>query len=412
MIRKLRLKFVLFTMTIVTLLLVVIFGLVFYFTRANLEQKSIDMMESIATHPFQLGIPSELGEEVRLPYFTLQVGPAGELIATGGGYYDLSDLEFLHTLIDAVFESPRPLGVIEAYHLRYYRLETPYRQCLVFVDISSELATLQNLVRTCVILGLVSFLAFLWVSILLSKWAVGPVERAMQQQREFVAAASHELKTPLAVITTSAELLQTPGFSQAEQAGFRENVLAMARQMRALVEQLLELARAEQGLDAKTFTPVDLSRLVERGTLPFEALFFERGLRLESDIAPGLRVRGQADRLGAVLEVLLDNARKYASPGGAVWVSLQPQGRGKCRLSVANEGQPLSPEALAAVFKRFYRADPARSRDGSYGLGLSIAQAIVQAHGGKIWAESSDGVNRFLVELPLLTAKAQQSAEG
>ena len=160
MIRKLRLKFVLFTMTIVTLLLVVIFGLVFYFTRANLEQKSIDMMESIATHPFQLGIPSELGEEVRLPYFTLQVGPAGELIATGGGYYDLSDLEFLHTLIDAVFESPRPLGVIEAYHLRYYRLETPYRQCLVFVDISSELATLQNLVRTCVILGLVSFLAF------------------------------------------------------------------------------------------------------------------------------------------------------------------------------------------------------------------------------------------------------------
>lgn len=412
MIRKLRLKFVLFNMTIVTLLLVVIFGLVFFFTRANLEQKSIDMMESIAANPFQLGMPNELGEEVRLPYFTLQVGPGGELIATGGGYYDLSDREFLRALIDAVFENHKPLGVIEEYHLRYYRLETPYRQCLVFVDISSELATLQNLVRTCLILGLLSFLAFLWVSILLSKWAVGPVERAMQQQREFVAAASHELKTPLAVITTSAELLQTPGFSQDDKAGFLENVLAMSRQMRSLVEQLLELARAEQGLDAKSFTQVDLSRLTEQGTLPFEALFFERGLRLESDIAPGLRVRGQADRLGAVLEVLLDNARKYASPGGAVWVRLQPQGWGRCRLSVANEGQPLSPEALAAVFKRFYRADPARSRDGSYGLGLSIAQAIVQAHGGKIWAESSDGVNRFLVELPLLTAKAQQSAEG
>ena len=196
MIRKLRLKFVLFTMTIVTLLLVVIFGLVFFFTRANLEQKSIDMMESIAANPFQLGMPNELGEEVRLPYFTLQVGPAGELIATGGGYYDLSDREFLRALIDAVFESPRPLGVIEAYHLRYYRLETPYRQCLVFADISSELSTLRSLTQTCLFLGLISFLAFLWGSVLLSRWAVRPLENAMAQQRDFVAAASHELKTP------------------------------------------------------------------------------------------------------------------------------------------------------------------------------------------------------------------------
>ena len=102
MIRKLRLKFILINMTVATLLLAVIFGLVFHFTRSDLEQKSIAMMENIAAHPFQVWLPDEPGEDVRLPFFTIQVAPGGVIVAADGGYYDLSDEDFLRDLLDAV----------------------------------------------------------------------------------------------------------------------------------------------------------------------------------------------------------------------------------------------------------------------------------------------------------------------
>ena len=183
MIRRLRFKFVLVNMGIVTLMLCVIFGLVFYFTSANLERESIRMMESIAEQPFQLSAPSEMGEDVRLPFFALQLGPQGELVATGGGYYDLSDDAFLHRLIDAAYASPRNLGVLEEYNLRYYRTDSPMRPWLVFADISSEQATLDALIRTYLLIGGCSFLAFLWISVLLSWWAVRPVRAAWKRQR-------------------------------------------------------------------------------------------------------------------------------------------------------------------------------------------------------------------------------------
>ncbi len=400
MIRRLRFKFVLVNMGIVTLMLCVIFGLVFYFTSANLERESIRMMESIAEQPFQLSAPSEMGEDVRLPFFALQLGPRGELVATGGGYYDLSDDAFLHRLIDAAYASPRNLGVLEEYNLRYYRTDSPLRPCLVFADISSEQATLDGLIRTCLLIGGCSFLSFLWISVLLSRWAVRPVDAARERQRQFVASASHELKTPLTVILTNAELLQDPTYSPERRSVFLSNILTMSRQMRHLIEQLLELARADAAAPQAARLPVDFSALVSRSVLSFEPVFFERGLTLIPQVDERIQVLGEAAPLEQVVNVLLDNAQKYAREHGRVWVRLQMHGRDRCLLSVSNEGDPIPPEDLPHIFERFYRADPARSRDGSFGLGLSIAKAMVVRHQGKIWAESSQGVNRFLVELP------------
>ena len=100
------------------------------------------------------------------------------------------------------------------------------------------------------------------------------------------------------------------------------------------------------------------------------------------------------------MDILLDNALKYSSPGGTAWVTLQKQGNRRCRLVVKNQGERIPPEDIKNIFKRFYRVDRARSRDGSFGLGLSIAEKIVVQHRGSIWAESEDGVNSFFVELP------------
>ncbi len=400
MIRRLRIKFVLINMSIVSIMLVVILGLVFYFTGADLERESARMLENIAAQPVGLGVPGELGEEVQLPFFKLQLGLGGQVVATGGGYYDLSDRALLDRLIARTAASPQALGVLEEYNLRYYRLDTPANRCVVFSDISSERATLAGLFRTCVVIGCLSFLGFLWGSILLSRWAVRPVERAWRGQRRFVADASHELKTPLAVIMTNAQLLQDGGADGVRRGKCLSGILTMSRQMKTLIEELLELAREDQGEAKEAFQPVELSALVEDTLLPFEPIFFEAGLTLHSRVEEGVAVSGDAPQLGRVVEALLDNARKYAAPGGRVWVTLERRARGRCLLTVADQGEPIPPEALERLFERFYRADPARSRTGSFGLGLSIARSIVTRHGGKVWAESRAGVNSFFVELP------------
>lgn len=400
MIQRLRFKFVLVNMGIVTILLCTILGLVFYFTSAQLEMESIRMMEDIASRPFQLDAPGEPGPDVRLPFFTLQVGPHGELMSADSGYYDLSDEDLLSGLVATAAASPQRLGVISEYELRYYRVDAPASQRLVFADISSERATLEGLRTTCLLIGGLSFFAFLWVSILLSKWAVRPVELAWKQQRRFVAAASHELKTPLTVIMTNAELLAAPELREEKREKSLSSILSMSRQMRGLIEQMLELARTDSPEAAALFRPVDLSRLVSQAVLPFEPLFFERGLSLDAQVEEGIGVTGEETQLRRVVEILLDNAQKYAKPGGSAAVVLRRRGRGRCVLSVSDEGDPIPPEERRQIFQRFYRADPARSRDGSFGLGLSIAEGIVKQHRGRIWAESRDGRNIFSVELP------------
>ena len=400
MIQRLRFKFVLVNMGIVTILLCTILGLVFYFTSAQLEMESIRMMEDIASRPFQLDAPGEPGPDVRLPFFTLQVGPHGELMSADSGYYDLSDEDLLSGLVATAAASPQRLGVISEYELRYYRVDAPASQRLVFADISSERATLEGLRTTCLLIGGLSFFAFLWVSILLSKWAVRPVELAWKQQRRFVAAASHELKTPLTVIMTNAELLAAPELREEKREKSLSSILAMSRQMRGLIAQMLELARTDSPEAAALFRPVDLSRLVSQAVLPFEPLFFERGLSLDAQVEEGIGVTGEETQLRRVVEILLDNAQKYAKPGGSAAVVLRRRGRGRCVLSVSDEGDPIPPEERRQIFQRFYRADPARSRDGSFGLGLSIAEGIVKQHRGRIWAESRDGRNIFSVELP------------
>ena len=263
MIKKLRIKFVAINMSIVTILLCVILGLVFYFTSANLEQESLRMMQSIATQPFHLGVPGEMGENVRLPFFTLRLNPRGELVEAGGGYYDLSDSDLLDDLIQDVLASPKSFGVLSKYNLRYYRVETPVNPCVVFADISSERATLQNLLQTCLLIGGIGFLFFLWGSILLSKWAVRPVEQAWKQQQQFVAAASHELKTPLTVIMTNAELLQSAEYSEEKQKGFLQGIVTMSGQMCNLIEQMLELVRTDNAQAKCVFRDVDLSKLAD-----------------------------------------------------------------------------------------------------------------------------------------------------
>ena len=389
MIRSLRRKFIAMTMAVFTALLCVIFGLVIHFTGQNLQAESVRFLRSAAADPLQPGPPGQ----VRQPCFIIRATPWGQSIQSTGGF-DLSDEQMLSDIVALAASASEPLGVLDGYDLRYFRSQSPAELTLVFMDISAERAALRNLRLTCLGIGLLALGLFWAVSFLLARWAVRPVERAWEEQRQFVSDASHELKTPLTVILTSAELMQTDPDPQ-----HPRSILAMSRRMRELVESLLELARVDNGAVRAAFGELDLSALVADELLPFEPLYFECGLTLESQLEEGLHISGSDRHLRQVLTILLDNALRYSPENAAVRVELTRQGS-SALLTVANPGE-LTREQCRSIFRRFYRADPARTAGGS-GLGLAIAQGIVADHGGKIWADSREGTVTLNVSLPLI----------
>ncbi len=410
MLKRLRLRFVVINLVIAGAMLCVILGMVLSFTAASLESESIRMMQSAVSAPPDLTRSGAAPEGVRLPYFILQITPQGQLIVTGGEGMDLGDQDYLRELASAAMTGEEQTGVLREYGLRYYRGGAPERQRLVFADMSSERATMRNLTESCLFIGLAALIGFFVISLFLARWAIRPVDQAWQQQKQFVADASHELKTPLTVIHTNAELLQEGAEDPLLRQRSVDNILVMSRQMRGLVESLLELARVDNGTVRAAMEPVDLSRLVADGVLPFEPLYFEHQRELAAWVEPGLRVQGSPAHLRQVLEILLDNAMKYSAPGAQVRVSLHKYS-GHALLTVANPGPAINADDLKNIFKRFYRVDRARSRDGSYGLGLSIAQRVVEEHRGRIWAESRNGINSFFVQLSI-TSREVPSASG
>ena len=400
MIKKLRIKFVCIVMAIVMLMVGGILGVVIHFTGTSMEMQSVSMMRTIAASPFQqgnLGKPADDG--VRLPFFTVQISSRGELITASGGYFDLSDREYLQQIINLALSADQESGELKEYDLRYLKTVSPMGLSIVFADMATEAATIRSMVYSCLVIFAAAMLVFLGISILLSRWAIKPVAVAWDQQRQFVADASHELKTPLAVIMANAELMQNEETPETDRKKFSENILSMTYQMRSLVENMLEMARVDNGTVKMNFTALDLSELISDAVLSFQLLYEEKGMGLRCAVADGICIHGSEQHLYQVMDVLLDNALKYSTPNGMVSVDLVNTGR-TCMLSVASPGDPISGEDLKNIFKRFYRADKARSLNGSYGLGLSIAESIVEAHRGKIWAESENGYNIFHVQLP------------
>ena len=315
MIRKLRVKLVCILMALLTVMLGVTFGLVLHFTQQSLEAESLRTLEALANN-WQTASSPGLDDGTRVPYFALEINARGDIITTRGGYFDLSDREKLQKLIDIAVNSEDDIGEVPDYGLRFYRVVTRTSWRVVFADTSAETTTLHSLIRTLAIASAAALAVFFVMSLLLARWLVRPVARAWDQQRQFVADASHELKTPLTVILTNAELLQAPGYDAPARSRFAGSILTMSQQMRGLVESLLELARVDAGRAQDAQTELDLSALVNDALLPFEPVLFEAGHTLTARVEDGIRVRGNAAQLRQVVEILLDNARHSVTVNG------------------------------------------------------------------------------------------------
>lgn len=251
--------------------------------------------------------------------------------------------------------------------------------------------------------ALALFAAGTWAALLLlvwllSGWAVRPMAKAWDMQRQFVADASHDLKTPLTVILSNSELLKQQ--SEAADTPEVDRIEAAGRRMKDLVQKMLTLARMEDDPNRGAWESMDLSDMVMEGALAFEATAFEKGLTIDENVESGLVVKGNRAQVQSVLECLLDNACKYADPGSSVTVSLEKAGK-RTKLIVHNTGSYIPPADLPHVFERFYRADKSRTASDSSGLGLAIVQSVVESMGGTVSVESSESAGTaFTVFLP------------
>lgn len=436
MLRKLRIKFVALLMAAVAVVMTVLFAAIcaisWQQSTAELNDALGDVLEMVTEH---IGEPDgdgdfigdgeregrrgrELGRHRDERDLFDRSGPVAIYLFRDGAFTALSSSgaqvsdEALARAAAALPEGRDAEGLLDDFDLAW-REEVSSGSAYVAFAEADFLPAWRRLVLVLALVELAALAAFFAIALLFSRWALRPVERAWAQQRQFVGDAAHDLKTPLAVIlANSSILLEEPSMAEPDREKWLRSTQSEARGMQALVENMLatmgeeDAAGAPDADEAARTSAVDFSRVVQHGVLQFESVAFERGLALEGAVEEGISVAMGADDARRLVDVLLDNACKYADAGSVVRVSLEavPPDRRNApagvRLAVANAGETIAPEDLPRLFDRFYRADAARTSQAGHGLGLSIAKALVEAAGGTISAQSEGGETTFFVELP------------
>ena len=259
-------------------------------------------------------------------------------------------------------------------------------------DISYDLMEL--LIKSIFLFAVFEMLIILF-SGLLTSWITHPALDAFEKQKEFIADASHELKTPLAVIMASADAMTADDFDQN-----LENIRYESDRMSRLIGGLLKLSRLDSGMDKSNFKEENLSLIIEKTCLSYEGVAFEMGISIDTDIDEGISYKCNKDEIEQMSSTILDNAVHHSYKDSVVKVSVRRKGKNEIIINIINKGDPIPEEDRERIFERFYRSDKSRRRDDDrYGLGLAIARRIARNHGGDITASSGGGETTFRISL-------------
>lgn len=270
---------------------------------------------------------------------------------------------------------------------------------LIFLDRSIELSTLNRLLFAFIIIAGIGLIIVFIFSVFLANWAIKPVENAWNKQKQFIADASHELKTPLTVISTNTDVvLSNPLDSVKNQEKWLTYIKSETFRMSKLVNELLYIAKSDSNEVKMVMNEFDLSNTISSVCLVFEPMIFESGKTLKMDLTKKINFFGDEDRIKQLISILLDNAIKHSTVNSMITVSLFKNSQNKIKLCVSNNTEFISKEQLNRLFDRFYRTDDSRNRNtGGNGLGLNIAQSIVHNHSGNIIAQTQNSTISFNV---------------
>ena len=397
LIKKLRIKFALHAMIIAAVFLFVMFGAVYGLLWSNDTTTENRMLDDALLRPVDMGGGPLVKEDL---VYTFVVNGSTVAMTNLSAFQEQYGDSALTIISDAIDEESGNFSCANRY-FAVKSIDTPDGKKFVLHDRTSRHDQLITVLIETIALYCAAVLLIFLIAYLFSAKTMKPVAETYVKQRDLIANASHELKTPLTVIATNLAVVKSePESTVADNEKWLASVDKQITRMQELIGSMLELSKLEQSELPKI--TVELSDLANSACLEFEAVCFEKGVNLVSSVQPDVKVLGERTSLERLVVILLDNAIKYCGTNGKVGLQLAQDGK-KVVLTVMNTGAVISEEDAKHVFDRFYRTDGARQNDDgkSFGLGLSIAAATVQAHGGTIECKGVENKGTvFTVVLP------------
>lgn len=347
--------------------------------------------------------PDPFKGKVKRTYIYIEFNDINHVDSIIYQYCDSENDEAVKKAAVQIFNSKKDRGKISIdknkyrYLLKYNPPKDNYS--IVFLDRTLEISTINRLLFIFIIITGIGLIFIFFISILLANWTIKPVAKAWDQQKQFIADASHELKTPLTVISTNTDVILSNSSDTVEsQSKWLNYIKNETIRMTKLVNSLLYIAKYDANETKILFKKINLSNIISSICLQYEPLIYENNKKLITDIDNNITIMGDEDKIKQLLNILMDNALKYSLNNGIIKISLKKNKQSNVYITVSNSSETINKEQLNKIFDRFFRIDSSRNRKtGGSGLGLNIAKSIVESHKGSINVMNKDNITSFII---------------
>lgn len=394
---KLKLKFVLINMSLLTVVFISIFGTLYFMTNESMNRETNGSLNALMIDNHK--------PRPNTSNIMVDVDDNGNIIKKFISFNLNVNTNDLQNAINKILNNKKDSSKININQEPYVYLKRTRSTTtkIVFLNISYQENFRLSLLKIFISVGSISLIALLIISIYLTNKSIKPIKDVFEKQKQFIADASHELKTPLTIIKTNTSLvLSNPEDTVKNQSKWINYINLQTDRMSELVNEMLSLAKLDTDENTLVLSSINISKIIESMILQFDAIIYENGIDLYTKIDNDIFITGVKESIKKLFSIIMDNAIKHTNNNGSIHVNLVLD-KNTVKLSIKNTGKGISSEHIEKIFERFYRVDSSRVREtGSYGLGLSIAKSIVEQHKGNIYAKSTvDKDTTFFVEFPI-----------